>query len=106
MSTLREQLQQAQAEVARLRKMARCKREPQKGTLGGVIQELREEKAMGLNQLATKSGVSKGLMSRIEIMADANPTFANLVRIAGALETPLSRIIERWESSIQNPPQA
>lgn len=96
--TLREQLAAALAEVARLKNMARTPRAPIKGALGGIIQDLRETQGIRLRELALKSGVAAGLLSRLERCADANLTFHNLVKIARGLKTPVSAIIARWES--------
>jgi len=96
--TLREKLAAAEAELNRLRKMARTPREPHKTSLGGVIQEIRESQSMQLRELSRKSGVSGGLVSRFESQEDANPTFNNLVKIASALGVPLWEIIQRWEA--------
>lgn len=98
MKTLRQQLAEAQAEVARLRNIVRTPREPLRGTLGGVVQNLREAQGLKLRELAVKSGVAAGLLSRLERVPDANPTFNNLVKIAKALSTPVSVIISKWES--------
>lgn len=97
MTSLRQQLAEAKAEVERLRKMARTPREPLKKALGGVIQEIRESQSMALQDLSRRSGVSAGLVSRFESMEDANPTFNNLVKIASALGVPLWEIIRMWE---------
>jgi DNA-binding XRE family transcriptional regulator len=99
MKTLRQQLAEAQAEVARLRKAARCKREPLRGEIGGIIQQIREAKEMTLRDMATRSGVAAGLASRVEAKADANPNWNTLIKLAAALETPLSEIVARWESA-------
>ena len=97
MSTLREQLAAAKAEVDRLKKMTRCPREPLKGWIGGIIQQRREALGWNLHDLARKSGVATGLVSRFESNIDANPTLNNLLKIAKALGAPLSQIMEEWE---------
>ena len=105
MKTLRQQLAEAQAEVARLRKAARCKREPLRGEIGGIIQQIRESKEMTLRDMANRAGVAAGLASRVEAKPDANPNWNTLVKLAAALETPLSGIVARWETE-QPDPQA
>jgi ribosome-binding protein aMBF1 (putative translation factor) len=95
--TLRQQLAEARSEVDRLRKMARTPREPLETALGGVIQEIRESQSMALQDLARRSGVSAGLLSRFESHPDANPTFNNLVKVAKALGKTLAEIIDLWE---------
>ncbi len=97
MRTLRQKLKDAEAEVERLKKMARCKREPIKGWIGGVIQEKRESNGWTLHQLAKTSGVAVGLLSRIEAKIDANPTLNNLLKIAKAFGVPLSKLMGKWE---------
>jgi DNA-binding XRE family transcriptional regulator len=102
MKTLRQQLAEAQAEVARLRKAARCKREPLRGEIGGIIQQIRESKEITLREMAKRSGVAAGLASRVEAKSDANPNWNTLVKLAAALETPLSEIVARWEAEKAN----
>ena len=102
MKTLQQKLAEAQAEVARLLKAARCKREPLRGEIGGIIQQIREAKEMSLRDMATRSGVAAGLASRVEAKADANPNWNTLVKLAAALETPLSEIVARWEAEKAN----
>jgi hypothetical protein len=54
--SLREQLAAAQAEISRLKKITRCQREPDKTTLGGIIQTAREAAGMTLREAAAKAG--------------------------------------------------
>lgn len=103
MKTLRQQLKDAQAEVQRLKKMARCKRSPIEGWLGGVIQKHREANGWTIHQLSKLTGVAIGLLSRIEAKTDANPTLNNLLKIARAFGVPLSKFMEEWEDEIKAP---
>lgn len=100
--SLRQQLADAKAEVARLKRITRTPRAPIEGWIGGVIQKKREEKGWTLHNLADKSGVAVGLMSRIESKTDANPTLNNLLKIAKALGFTLSHLMELWEQEVKN----
>jgi transcriptional regulator with XRE-family HTH domain len=54
--------------------------------IGMEIQRLRKSKAMTLEQLSLRAGVSKSVLSQIE-RDQTNPTLATLCRIAEALES-------------------
>lgn len=98
--SIREQLKEAKAEVARLRKMSRCKRQPDLKTLGGIIQHARESSGMGLNEAASKADMSPSIWSRIESDAiKANPQLRSLMRLSACLNTPLSVIFKQWEDA-------
>lgn len=103
MKSIQQQLAEAQAEIERLKKLARCKREPLAGEIGGIIQKVRESKGMTLGQMADKAGVAKGLASRLEARPGANPNWNTLVKIAAALGTRLSAIVAQWEEEQQFP---
>lgn len=98
--SLREQLKASLAEVDRLKRLTRCKREPSQGTIGGVIQRLREKNGKLLREFSLEAGIAAGLMSRIETNKYANPTLKNLLKIANALKTPLSKILAQWEAEL------
>ncbi len=100
MTTIKQQLAEAQAEIKRLKKIARCQREPDKSTLGGIIQAAREKLGMSLREAATKAGMSPGLLSRIErnIFA-ANPTLTNIIRLEEVTGMPLSGLFLAWEKT-------
>jgi len=57
--------------------------------IGARIRKLRLEKGLTLDDLATSSGVSRAMISRIE-RAEASPTAAILVRLCAALGLSLS----------------
>jgi len=96
--SLREQLAAAQAEILRLKKITRCQREPDKKTLGGIIQAAREEAGMTLREAAAKAGMAPSILSRIERDAlSANPTLTNLRRVADVIGKPLSSLFAEWE---------
>ena len=60
--------------------------------VGQEIQRLRLERKFTLDQLATKSGVSKSILSQIE-RDRSNPTLATIWRITKALESPLENVL-------------
>lgn len=99
--TLRQQLAAAQAEVLRLKKIARCPREPVVGWIGGIVQQEREKLGMTLHALANESGVAVGLLSRLERNRSANPTLANLTKVAAALNQPLSSLLKQAEDELE-----
>ena len=60
--------------------------------VGQEIQRLRLERNFTLDKLATKSGVSKSILSQIE-RDRSNPTLATIWRITKALESPLENVL-------------
>lgn len=62
--------------------------------VGGRIRTLRTERQMTLPALADKSGLSKGLLSRLENQEDSNPSLETLHKAAGALGVTLSELLE------------
>lgn len=60
--------------------------------VGQEIQRLRLEHKLTLDELATKSGVSKSILSQIE-RDRSNPTLATIWRITNALESPLENVL-------------
>ena len=60
--------------------------------VGQEIQRLRLERNFTLDQLASKSGVSKSILSQIE-RDRSNPTLATIWRITKALESPLENVL-------------
>ena len=57
--------------------------------IGSRLGDLRKRKQMTLDQLSSKSGVSKSILSQIERNI-SNPTISTMMRIADALEETLS----------------
>jgi len=57
--------------------------------IGARIRKLRLEKGLTLDDLATSSGVSRAMISRIE-RAEASPTASLLARVCAALGLSLS----------------
>ena len=66
--------------------------------VGQEIQRLRLERNFTLDQLATKSGVSKSILSQIE-RDRSNPTLATIWRITKALESPLENVLSANDST-------
>ncbi|WP_159944479.1 MULTISPECIES: helix-turn-helix domain-containing protein [unclassified Nocardiopsis] len=64
--------------------------------LATTLQELRRARGMSGSALAERSGVSRGMISRIE-NGDVQPTAALLGRLAAALGITLSELIARAE---------
>lgn len=87
-------IEQLEAEVKALRKLARTKRQPIKG-IGGVVQRLREDRLMTLSDVAQRSGLSKGLVCNIERGRLQNPGWSTIKRLADALTiTPMLLVAE------------
>ncbi len=63
------------------------------GALARTVQSLRAERGWSLDQLAARSGVSKGVLVALE-QARSNPNLATLVRIGDAFGVPLTRLVE------------
>ena len=60
--------------------------------MGYKIKELREAMKMTQEELAEKSGVSRGTISALENGIDRTPTSKTLVKLAQALDTTVDRI--------------
>ena len=60
--------------------------------MGYKIKELREAMKMTQEELAEKSGVSRGTISALENGIDRTTTSKTLVKLAQALDTPVDRI--------------
>jgi len=60
--------------------------------IGPVVQKERKRRKLTLEQLATRSGVSKSMLSQIE-RGEANPTFAVVWSLTQALEIDFSELI-------------
>lgn len=66
--------------------------------IGARIRSLRLEKGLTLEDLATSSGVSRAMISRIE-RAEASPTASLLARVCAALGLSLSTFFAEEESA-------
>ena len=60
--------------------------------MGYKIKELREAMKMTQEELAEKSGVSRGTISALEHGIDRTTTSTTLVKLAQALDTTVDRI--------------
>src|SRR4029077_8509314 len=63
------------------------------GALARAMQMLRTERGWSLDQLATRSGVSKGVLVALE-QGRSNPNLATLARISDAFGVPVTRLVE------------
>jgi transcriptional regulator with XRE-family HTH domain len=61
--------------------------------LAGILQSLRSERGWSLDQLALRSGVSKGVLVALE-QGRSNPNLATLARIGDAFGVPVNRLLE------------
>ena len=61
--------------------------------LASTMQLLRAERGWSLDQLAARSGVSKGVLVALE-QGRSNPNLATLARISDAFGVPVTRLIE------------
>jgi transcriptional regulator with XRE-family HTH domain len=62
------------------------------GALARAIQSLRAERAWSLDQLAARSGVSKGVLVALE-QGRSNPNLATLARIGDAFGVPVTQLL-------------
>jgi XRE family transcriptional regulator of biofilm formation len=62
-------------------------------TVGRVIRRLRDERGIGLRELAGQAKIAPGYLSRLERRQQKNPSLDVLVRIARALDVPVSRLL-------------
>jgi transcriptional regulator with XRE-family HTH domain len=61
--------------------------------LARTVQSLRAERGWSLDQLAARSGVSKGVLVAVE-QARSNPNLATLARISDAFGVPVTRLLD------------
>jgi transcriptional regulator with XRE-family HTH domain len=61
--------------------------------LARILQSLRSERGWSLDQLALRSGVSKGVLVALE-QGRSNPNLATLARIADAFGVPVTRMLD------------
>jgi len=101
-ASLLARIRELEAEVKRLKGVARCKRTPKPG-VGGVIMTLRQAQGISLDKLSKESGISKGNLSRMETAEYPNPRLATLETIARTLGHKVSVIVAMAEDSfLQN----
>lgn len=63
------------------------------GVLARTLQQLRAERGWSLDQLAARSGVSKGVLVALE-QGRSNPNLATLARIGDAFGVPVTRLLD------------
>ena len=63
------------------------------GALARILQSLRAERGWSLDQLALRSGVSKGVLVALE-QGRSNPNLATLARIGDAFGVPVTRLLD------------
>jgi transcriptional regulator with XRE-family HTH domain len=63
------------------------------GAVARTLQALRTERGWSLDQLATRSGVSKGVLVAVE-QGRSNPSLGTLARISDAFGVPVTRLVE------------
>jgi transcriptional regulator with XRE-family HTH domain len=65
---------------------------PEPPPVGATLALLRQARALSLDELSRRAGVSKSMLSQIE-RAQANPTVAVVWRLANALGVPLGELL-------------
>jgi transcriptional regulator with XRE-family HTH domain len=63
------------------------------GALARILQSLRAERGWSLDHLASRSGVSKGVLVAVE-QGRSNPNLATLARIGDAFGVPVTRLVD------------
>jgi transcriptional regulator with XRE-family HTH domain len=63
------------------------------GAVARTLQALRTERGWSLDQLAVRSGVSKGVLVALE-QGRSNPSLGTLARISDAFGVPVTRLVE------------
>lgn len=62
------------------------------------LRELRIQKGLTQQELATKSGIAQGIISGIESGATQNPRFDTVVKLADALNCPLTDFLHEGKT--------
>jgi transcriptional regulator with XRE-family HTH domain len=62
--------------------------------VGSRIRSMRQERQLTLPALAATTGLSKGLLSKLENDKDSNPSLATLYRVAKGLNVTLSDLLD------------
>jgi transcriptional regulator with XRE-family HTH domain len=63
------------------------------GAVARTLQSLRAERGWSLDQLASRSGVSKGVLVALE-QGRSNPNLATLARVGDAFGVPVTRLVD------------
>jgi transcriptional regulator with XRE-family HTH domain len=66
----------------------------------GFLQEKRLQKKLSVNEVATRSGLSRAMVSRVE-KGERLPTIDTLLRISEALEIDLARLIRKAVNTVK-----
>jgi transcriptional regulator with XRE-family HTH domain len=69
--------------------------------IGGRVRTLRTEKQITLPSLAKRTGLSKGLLSKLENDENSNPSLSTLYKIAEGLKVTLSEILETEQAQVR-----
>ncbi len=69
--------------------------------IGGRVRALRTEMQISLPTLAERSGLSKGLLSKLENDEDPNPSLATLYKMAEALNVTLADLLETEQAQVK-----
>ena len=91
-------IEELEQEIAHLKKVARCPRQPGAG-MGGAIQRLRHKRGLSLRQLAVKAKVSTAMLSKTERSPAPNITLRLLDRIARELDIKMSELMLAAETN-------
>lgn len=78
--------------------MIRKREHDPRAEFGRVVRRLREEKGLSQEKLAELAGIHRTYIGDVE-RGTRNVALVNMTKIAGALRTPLSRIIAEMEKS-------
>jgi len=75
-------------------------RSPQHIAFGLALREIRHQRGLSQEGLAALCGLDRTYVSGIE-RGERNPSLANLLKLAGALEVRLSQLAARAEELLQ-----
>jgi transcriptional regulator with XRE-family HTH domain len=64
---------------------------------GSAVRRLRNKKSISINKLAVLAGMQTTYLGDIE-RGNRNPALANMLKIAKALDVPLSKLIQEMEN--------
>lgn len=75
-------------------------------SVGGRVRTLRTEQGLNLPALAAKSGLSKGLLSKLENDSESNPSLDTLHKLAQAFDVTIADLLgEQVTVSIREVPR-
>jgi transcriptional regulator with XRE-family HTH domain len=74
-----------------------AQRSQEHAALGQAVRDIRRERGISQEELATRSGVHRTYMGGIE-RGQRNPSYANILKIAGALRVRPSELLRRAET--------